>query len=106
LPISARETVWLDPRRAERGGGRRSRGIFDYSTVAHGREAAEAYLRLLDATFGRLAEFPELGVPRSDLRDGLRSLPIREHRIYYRFDGKLILVARVLSKAMDAERHL
>jgi toxin ParE1/3/4 len=81
-------------------------GIFDYSTVAHGRESAEAYLRLLDATFDRLAEFPELGVSRSDLRDGLRSLPIKEHRNYYRFDGGRILVARVLHKAMDVERHL
>ncbi|HEX8124932.1 MAG TPA: type II toxin-antitoxin system RelE/ParE family toxin [Allosphingosinicella sp.] len=44
--------------------------------------------------------------PRGDLKKGLRSLPAGEHRIYYRFDGETVLVARVLHKAMDEGRHL
>ncbi|HEX6375640.1 MAG TPA: type II toxin-antitoxin system RelE/ParE family toxin [Allosphingosinicella sp.] len=80
--------------------------ILDYSIAAHGRETAEAYLRTIDAALAWLAERPQLGAPREDLKKGLRSLPAGEHRIYYRFDGKIVLVARVLHKAMDAARHL
>ena len=80
--------------------------ILDYGIATHGREAGEAYLRLIHATLDRLPEFPELGTPRFDLRRGLRSLPIKEHRVFYRFDGAAILVARVLHKAMDVGRHL
>lgn len=80
--------------------------ILDYSIATQGREAAEAYLELIDAALVRLAEFPELGAPRPELEPELRSLPAGEHRIYYFFDGRTVLVARVLHKAMDAERHL
>ncbi|HEY6814080.1 MAG TPA: type II toxin-antitoxin system RelE/ParE family toxin [Croceibacterium sp.] len=80
--------------------------ILDYGIAAHGREAAEAYLRLVHATLDRLSELPELGTPRFEFRRGLRSLPVKEHRVFYRFDGAAILVARVLHKAMDVERHL
>lgn len=80
--------------------------ILDYGIAAHGRETAESYLRLIHATLDRLAEFPELGVPQFDLRAGLRSLPVKEHRIFYRFEGAAILVARVLHKAMDVGLHL
>lgn len=81
-------------------------GILDYSISAHGRETAEAYLRTINGALAWLAERPQLGAPRKDLKKGLRSLPAGEHRIYYRFDGKIVLVARVLHKAMDAARHL
>lgn len=81
-------------------------GILDYSIAAHGRDVAEAYLRTLNAGLERLATHPEIGAPRPELKEGLRSLPVGEHRIYYRFDGGVILVARVLHKAMDASRHL
>ena len=80
--------------------------ILDYGIISHGRDAAETYLRLIHATLDRLPEFPELGAPRFELRAGLRSVPVKEHRIYYRFDGATILVARVLHKAMDAGLHV
>jgi toxin ParE1/3/4 len=80
--------------------------ILEYSIAAHGPETAEAYLRGLDAVLTRLSHYPELGAPRSDLGNGIRSIPAGEHRIYYRYDRKAVLVVRVLHKAMDAERHL
>lgn len=80
--------------------------ILDYSIAAHGRDIAEAYLRTIDAALARLAEHPKLGAPRPDLKAQMRSLPTGEHRIYYRFDGQTVLVARVLHKAMDAARHV
>ena len=67
---------------------------------------AEAYLRAIDAALERLETHPRLGARRPELKEELRSLPVGEHRIYYRFDGVVVLVARVLHKAMDAQRHL
>jgi toxin ParE1/3/4 len=81
-------------------------GIFDYSLATHGAAAAEAYLRALKAAMERLLNFPELGAARDDLAPGLRGLPVREHRVFYRIEGAEVVVARVLHKAMDAERHL
>jgi toxin ParE1/3/4 len=79
--------------------------ILDDSIHAHGREVAEAYLRAIDAMLVRLSSFPTLGAPRSDLGEGLRSVPAGEHRIYYRYDRR-----RCLSRASftrdGCERHL
>lgn len=80
-------------------------GIFDYSLAMHGPEAAEAYVRAINVAMERLLDYPESGVAR-DLRPGLRSLAAHEHRIFYRIEGKEIVIARVLHKAMDADRWL
>ena len=78
-------------------------GIFDYGVEAHGADTAGAYVRSLEAVMDRLLANPALGPPR-DLRPGLRSIAAGEHRIFYRIEGKAIIVARVLHKAMDVER--
>jgi len=80
-------------------------GILDYSIAAHGRAVAETYLRTIHAGFDRLSDFPELGVARSDLSAGLRSLPCAGHHIFYIVRVKSVLIARVLHKAMDPARH-
>lgn len=80
-------------------------GIFDYSVTTHGPEVAKAYLRDIDAAIALVLEYPELGTA-SDVRPGVRSIPAREHRIYYRIDGSKLVIARVLHKAMDPARYL
>ena len=80
-------------------------GIFDYSVTTHGPEVAKAYLRDIDATIARLLDYPALGMT-SNLRPGVRSIAIREHRIYYRIDSNRPVIARVLHKAMDPARRL
>ena len=79
-------------------------GIFDYSVTTHGPDVAKAYLRDLDRAIARLLEYPEIGMA-SGLRQGVRSIAAREHRIYYRIDGSKLVIARVLHKAMDPARH-
>lgn len=81
-------------------------GILDYSIAMHGRPVAEAYLRAINATFERLAVFPEFGVLRTDLPGGVRSLPTGEHRVFYMVTSEEVLIVRVLHKAMDSTRHL
>ena len=79
--------------------------IFDYSLAAHGAEAAADYAISIGAVMERLLDHPQLG-SASDLRSDIRSIPAGEHRVYYRIEGQAIVVARVLHKAMDVERHL
>jgi toxin ParE1/3/4 len=89
---------------------RRARGaireIWEYSAVRHGEDAADAYLRDIEAALARLADYPELGAPRAELGPDLRSLPVREHRLFYFVYPDRVSVARVLHKAMDVQRHL
>lgn len=80
--------------------------ILDYSIAAHGRTVAEAYLRTINAALDTLADYPELGMARSDLQPSLRSLPTGGHRIFYMIFDQEISVVRVLHKAMDPARHL
>jgi toxin ParE1/3/4 len=80
--------------------------ILLYSAAEHGPDVAIAYLLDLDRSIERLADYPELGQVVSRLKGKPRCLRSREHRIYYRFDGTTVFVARVLHKAMDAARWL
>lgn len=79
--------------------------ILDYSLAAHGRETAESYLRTINATFDRIAGYPEIGMARSEL-GAVQSVPVGQHRIFYEIVSDEILILRVLHKAMDVERHL
>lgn len=79
--------------------------IFDYGATRHGVETATSYLRDLQAGMDRLLDYPELGTD-SGIRPDLRSLGVREHRIFYRVEGKAVVIVRVLHKTMDIGRHL
>jgi toxin ParE1/3/4 len=50
-----------------------------------------------------LAENPDIGSPRDDLRHGLRSSAFRKHVIFYRVRGDAVEVLRVLRAMRDAE---
>ena len=79
--------------------------ILDYGMTAHGRDRAEAYLRMIHATFGRLLDYPALGMARPGIKAGIRTLPAGEHLVHYQLDGDIVLIVRVLHKAMDPARH-
>ena len=82
------------------------RGILEYSAGEYGIERATAYMADIDRAFARLREFPEIGERRFELGDDLRSFPVGEHRLYYRFSAGHVSVVRVLHKARDAKRWL
>jgi len=69
-----------------------------------GEGQADAYFDLVSATIERLAEFPEMGCSREDVRSGYRSLAVRQHLVFYTFEGDLVTVRRVLPAEMDHER--
>lgn len=82
------------------------RQIADYSLVAHGKKAKDAYLADLSRALDRLRDFPELGLIRDDLDRAPRCFPCREHLIFYTYAEGHISVLRVLHKAMDVGRRL
>ena len=67
---------------------------------------AKTYLGLLARGFAQLARRPKLGKTREDIAPGYRSLPVGRHLIFYRLDGKTVVIVRVLHQSMDSRLHL
>jgi toxin ParE1/3/4 len=80
--------------------------ILAYSIEAFGRETAEAYLRSFEDSFALLREHPRAGAIHPIVEPTIRSLSHRSHRIFYDVEADVIVVVRVLHKAMDVERWL
>jgi toxin ParE1/3/4 len=54
------------------------------------------------AKFEPLRQFPEMGVAREQLAEGLRAIPYRDYVIYYLVAPDALVIARVLHGARDA----
>lgn len=63
--------------------------------------AADRLLDRIDQVFAMLADHAFAGRARPDLGEGLRSFPTGSYIIFYRFDGEMIDVVRVLSGFLD-----
>ncbi len=64
------------------------------------------YIGDIRAALKRLAEFPEIGAERGDVKGSPRCLACREHLIFYRYADGHVSVIRILHKAMDVGRWL
>ncbi|MEZ9265688.1 type II toxin-antitoxin system RelE/ParE family toxin [Vibrio splendidus] len=72
-----------------------------------GRKQRNVYIRQFDATFRRLAENPELGKTRDEIRPGYRKFPLVSHVIFYqKTNNQPTLIIRILHKSMDAPPSL
>jgi toxin ParE1/3/4 len=80
--------------------------IRDYSLAEFGVARAIAYLDAVESAFRRILDFPEIGSAHPNVRPPIRSLGCQQHRIFYQVEGDMILVVRILHKAMDTARHL
>jgi toxin ParE1/3/4 len=81
-------------------------GIWHYTFDEWGEAQADKYLDELDSGIKRLADNPNLGVTRGQVRDGYRALFIGSHAVYYTSTPTTVYVIRVLHGRMDPERHL
>jgi toxin ParE1/3/4 len=65
------------------------KNIARYTLKIWGKEQRDTYLRAMDRRFGRLAQHPQQGKPRSDAHPGYYSYPQGSHVIFYliRHDG-------------------
>ena len=80
--------------------------IWDYTAEQWGIEQAENYIRDLQNAIEFLAEKPERGRAREDVKDGYRSNRCGKHMLFYKdFPGR-IEVIRILHQRMDFESHV
>jgi len=71
-----------------------------------GSRQADKYLTELEACFLELAEHPELGKSRSEIKAGYRSIPKNKHLIFYRHHHARVEIIRVLHQRMEIESHI
>jgi toxin ParE1/3/4 len=81
-------------------------GIWEYSFGQWDAEQADKYLDELDKGIGYLANNPELGTRRDEVREGYRVLFVNSHAVYYTVGSASIFIVRVLHEQMDSGRHL
>lgn len=76
--------------------------IFDFIAADRPKAATKIIKRVLDAG-DTLAKFPELGLRRDELAQGLRAFVVGSHVIYYLQQPLGIRIERVLHAARDAD---
>ena len=80
--------------------------IGQYTEIRWGEKQRDKYLGDIDGCLYSLAEEPELGRDRSELRKGCYSYSVGKHVIFYAHDSEALYVLAVLHERMDFERHL
>lgn len=80
--------------------------IYRYGLRQWGQTQSESYLETIKAQFWTLTEQPLIGVDRSELLSGARSLPIESHTLFYRVTPDTVEIIRVLHGRQDPQRHL
>lgn len=80
--------------------------IADHTRKRWGDEQKQSYLGEIRAAFQTIRENPEIGIDRSPLKAGYRSLACRQHIIFYRCDDDTILIARIIHHRMDIKTHI
>lgn len=81
-------------------------GIWEYSFGQWDADQADKYLDELDKGISLLADNPELGISRDEVREGYRVLFVNSHAIYYTITQSTIFIVRVLHEQMAPGRHL
>ena len=71
-----------------------------------GQAQADKYLREIGAALQSLKDNPRMGRERDEIREGYRSLVVRQHLIFYVIQDRKISVRRILHGRMDPDRHL
>lgn len=78
--------------------------LYAYIAEQSGRERAAAYIDRIEAACQGLADFPERGTRRDDLRPGLRTLGFqRQASIVFRVDDDGVEIGRILYGGRDLD---
>jgi toxin ParE1/3/4 len=80
--------------------------IFDFGEYKFGRSQAIDYLIGLQDHFEALANNPDIGKQRNEIKKGLYSLPYVSHIIFYRILRNHIRIVRVLYGGRDLVKFL
>ncbi|HDH05621.1 MAG TPA: type II toxin-antitoxin system RelE/ParE family toxin [Nitrospirae bacterium] len=79
--------------------------IRDYTMETWGQEQVSKYLSQLERRFEWLAENPQSGKKRSDVKEGYQSYPEGRHVIFYRITEDGIEVIGIPHQSEDIEHH-
>lgn len=80
--------------------------IAGYTLETWGERQMSLYVDGLQARFAALANFPDTGRPRDELKRGYRSIVQGSHIVFYRTTARDLVIVRVLHVRMSPERHL
>ena len=80
--------------------------IYQYGLRQWGQTQSESYLENIKQQIWTLTEQPLIGVDRSELLSGARSLPIESHTLFYSVTLDTVEIIRVLHGRQDPQRHL
>jgi toxin ParE1/3/4 len=80
--------------------------VYQYGLRQRGKTQSESYLESIKEQLWTLTEQPLIGVDRSELLLGSRSLPIESHTLFYRVTSDTVEIIRVLHGRQDPQRHL
>jgi toxin ParE1/3/4 len=78
-------------------------GIIDYIADVQSLDAADRLLDTINKKCRNLAIFPSLGRSREELAPDLRSFPVEEYLIFYRFVEDGVEILRVISGYRELE---
>ena len=81
-------------------------GIWNYSVETWSAAQAERYLRQIADAFEILSADPRRGQDCSEIRRGYRKFATGSHVIFFRMNGGVVDVIRILHSRMDFARQL
>jgi toxin ParE1/3/4 len=79
--------------------------IWQYTDETWGTVQADRYVSELEACFRQIAEEPQLGRRCDHIRPGYWHIAQGRHVVFYRRDGDIVVIVRVLHDRMLPERH-
>lgn len=80
--------------------------IWDYTEEHWGLEQAETYTTRIRNGIERVAAGELRGKKREDVGEGIMSLKIGSHYVFYRKVRDFVHVGRILHERMDPSRHI
>lgn len=79
--------------------------IWTYTAREWSAEQAEHYTNEIINVFEEISLGRKTGTT-VDVREGYRKVFVGRHTIYFKLQGEIIAIIRVLHQSMDVERHL
>lgn len=81
------------------------KSIAKYTHTTWGVEQRKEYLSRLDQSFYLIAENVGIGRNCDFIREGYFSHPVGKHLVFYRVEGEMVTIVRILHQSMDVERQ-
>ena len=82
------------------------KAIGRYTQELWGFKQRDAYLGKIFQCFDSLLQAPFSGKPRDELYEGMRSINIEKHVVYYFYENEKIQIAGIFHGKMDPALHL